>query len=296
MRVVRVTEPFRPGRAYTVWPIGDTHLGAIDTNEALLKKHIDAIAEDPYARVIFMGDVGDCITHRDPRFAAGMWTKRYLEGAFMEGGIPSAVVEHAYELFKPIRKQVWVWLSGNHERTIRKHTDREIGSEIAGALGVPYLSYAGFLRVCWKRESSKANGAEFATVFDLAHGWQGGRRSGAKVNQLELELAESDADIILRGHSHDRLAHIFPSLRVGARSVQEWNRIVAHTGTYKVGRVDDSLLDEAHTTWEETRGFKKKTDRVLGPPQIEITPVWGGDRSAPAGSMQVARADYRIIL
>lgn len=296
MRVVRITENYVPGRTFTVWPIGDTHLGAVDTDEALLKQHIAAIEDDPYARVIFMGDVGDCITHRDPRFGAGMWTQRYLQAAFEEGGIPGEVVDHAVELFHPIRKKIWCWLSGNHERTIRKHTDREIGSEIAGALQVPYLAYSGYARIAWKRERSGANGAEFSTTFDLAHGWQGGRRSGAKINQLELELAESDADIILRGHSHDRVAQVFPSLRIGKHAVEEWNRVVAHTGTYKLGRTDDHLGDEAHTTWEETRGFKKKTTRVMGSPLIQITPTSSGNTATTAGKMQKAKADYRIIL
>lgn len=295
MRVVRKTESYKPGQTFNIWPIGDTHLGAIDTNEDLLKAHIKQIEDDPNARIIFMGDVGDCITHRDPRFAAGMWTQRYLQAAFEEGGIPTEVVNHAYELFKPVRDKVWVWLSGNHEKTIRKHTDREIGSEIAGALQVPYLAYNGFLRIAWKRETSKAS-AEFATIFDLAHGWQGGRRSGSKLNQMELELAESDADVILRGHSHDRVAQIVPSLRVGTSNVKEWNRIIAHTGTYKVGRVDTLAGDEAHTTWEETRGFKKKTNRVLGPPIIQITPISNGNVSVEAGTIQSAKADYRIIL
>lgn len=297
MRVVRKTESYKPGQTFNIWPIGDTHLGAIDTNEDLLKKHIKQIEDDPFARIIFMGDVGDCITHRDPRFAAGMWTQRYLQAAFEEGGIPTEVVNHAYELFKPVRDKIWVWLSGNHEKTIRKHTDREIGSEIAGALQVPYLAYNGFLRVSWKRESSKAAGGEFITIFDLAHGWQGGRRSGAKLNQMEVELAESDADIVLRGHSHDRVAQILPSLRIGANSVREWNRVIAHTGTYKVGRVDTLAGDEAHTTWEETRGFKKKTSRVLGPPIIQVTPLaTPGGASVHDGNIQSAKADYRIIL
>jgi Calcineurin-like phosphoesterase len=296
MRVVRKTESYRTGQTFNVWPIGDTHLGAVDTNEKLLKKHLDQINDDPDARIIFMGDVGDCITHRDPRFAAGMWTQRYLQAAFEEGGVPGEVVDHALDLFMPVRKKIWVWLSGNHERTIRKHTDREIGSEIAGALQVPYMAYNGFLRVNWKRASSGAAGSEFSTVFDLAHGWQGGRRSGSKLNQMELDLAESDADVVLRGHSHDRVANILPSLRIGPNSVREWNRIVAHTGTYKVGRVDTHQGDEAHTTWEETRGFKKKTDRVLGPPVIQITPTLSGNRAAAAGTIQSARAEYRIIL
>ena len=234
-------------------------------------EHVEQIKQDKNARVIFLGDVGDLIDWRDKRFQVGMWPQRYVDAMHSEGGIPSETVAHALEIFSPIRKQIWCWLSGNHEHTIRSKYDREIGSEIAAQLGVEYLGYGGFLRVQWKNKASKAHGGEHITVFDLHHGWQGGRRSGAKVNQLELHLGESDADVVLRGHSHDRLAHIFPSLRITPNAVRDWERVVAHCGSYKLGRVDTKRGEETHDTWEARRGFRRKTQATMGPPVIEMS-------------------------
>jgi predicted phosphodiesterase len=274
VRVVKVREDFSKSKPHIdLYPIGDTHLGAVDVDEATLKEHLKEIADNPNARIIFMGDCGDCITHRDPRFAAGMWSQRYIEAMHHEGGVVSATVDHVVELFDPVKDKVWAWLSGNHERTVRKHTDREIGNEICAMLGIPskYMGYNGFVRVEWWRESSKAGGATAVTTIDVAHGWQAGRRSGSKLNQLELELSYSNADMILRGHSHDKVAQVIQSLRVECNDIRDWPRVVAHTGTYKQGWVDTGR-GETHDTWEETRGFRKRGSSTTGPPIIRITP------------------------
>lgn len=296
MRVARINETFAPGETFRIWPISDTHLGSNDVDEEMLREHVEQINQDPNARVIFLGDVGDLIDWRDKRFQAGMWQERYLDAMHAEGGIPSETVAHALEIFQPIRKKIWCWLSGNHEYTVRSKYDREIGSEIAGALGVEYLGYGGFLRVQWKRKSSKANGAEHVTVFDLHHGWQGGRTSGAKVNQLEKHLGESDADMVLRGHSHDRLAHIFPSLRIMPTNVREWERVVAHCGTYKLGRVDTQRGQETHDTWEARKGFRRKTSAVIGPPIIEVTLREPEHPHRAKGTTVPSTVQYRVIL
>jgi len=297
MRVARITETFSAGETYRIWPISDTHLGAADVDEEALREHVEMIKQDKNARVIFLGDVGDLIDWRDKRFQAGMWPERYMDAMHFEGGIPSETVAHALEIFSPIRKQIWCWLSGNHEYTIRSRFDREIGSEIAAQLGVEYLGYGGFLRVAWKNAVSRAAGGEHVTVFDLHHGWQGGRTAGAKINTLEKHLGESDADVVLRGHSHDRVAHIFPSLRIMPTQVRDWERVVAHCGTYKLGRVDTKRGEENHDTWEARKGFRRKTQNVTGPPLIEMTMLRHDRPSDRRGNLSArAGVQYRVIL
>lgn len=274
MRVIKVREVFSKTSPHiNLYPIGDTHLGAVDVDENALRADLKKIEEDPHARIIFMGDSGDCITHRDPRFAAGMWSQRYIEAMHHEGGVISATVDHVVELFDPVKDKVWAWLSGNHERTVRKHTDREIGNEICTMLGIQskYMGYGGFVRVEWERASSPTK-IQSVTVLDVAHGWQAGRRSGAKLNQMEVELSYTDADVILRGHSHDRVAQVLQSLRVERGGVRDWPRVIAHTGTYKQGWVDTDA-GETHDTWEETRGFRKRGTATTGPPVVRIIPT-----------------------
>ena len=132
-------------------------------------------------------------------------------------------------------------------------------------------------------------------MFDVQHGWQGGRTSGAKINQLEKMLGESDADVVLRGHSHDRVAHIFPSLRISPSRIREWERVCAHTGSYKLGRVDTTQREESHDTWEATRGFRRKTESTMGPPIIEMTVGAHGEKLSSKRTDKSA-IKYRVIL
>lgn len=298
MRVIRVREEISKDRPYVnLYPIGDTHLGAVDVDEETLKADLKRIEEDPYGRIIFMGDCGDCITHRDPRFAAGMWSQRYINAMHEEGGVISETVDHVVELFEPVKDKVWAWLSGNHERTVRKHTDREIGNEICAMLGIQskYLGYGGFLRVEWNR---KGQSPQAVTLFDLAHGWQAGRRSGAKLNQMEVELSYTDADVLLRGHSHDRVAQVIQSLKVvDSGSIREWPRVIAHTGTYKQGWVDTGI-GETHDTWEETKGFRKRGSATTGPPVVRIIPrlTVHTPRSNRTGGALKSNVEYEVMI
>lgn len=298
MKIIKVREEdSKTGEPINLFPIGDTHLGAIDVDEDALRADIERIKNDPFARVIFMGDSGDCITHRDPRFAAGMWAQRYINAMHQEGGVITETVEHVAELFDPIRDKVWGWLSGNHERTVRKHTDREIGNEICALLGIAnkYMGYGGFIRIDWHRPSSKAAGSEYSSIIDVSHGWQAGRRSGAKINQLEVELSYTDADVVLRGHSHDRVAQIFQSLKVERSGLREWPRVVAHTGTYKQGWVEP--YGETHDTWEETRGFRRRGSSTTGPPIIRILPrIQKQSPGRASGGTMKANINYEVIL
>lgn len=61
MRVIRREEVYEPGDSYRLWGLGDFHAGAIDFDEAQLRKHVKEIAADPFARVVLMGDYGDLI-------------------------------------------------------------------------------------------------------------------------------------------------------------------------------------------------------------------------------------------
>lgn len=278
MRVIRVEERFDPGDEFEVWPISDPHLGAPDCDEEALRRDIERIKKNPKARIIFMGDIGDLILPSDAkRFFPLPLPERYQDAIFAEGGIPAEVVAHAVEIFEPVADRIWGWLSGNHERSIRKYHSLEIGSAICSELkiGARYLGYGGFIRIGWRRRSSGSQGAQAITVLDCHHGWQAGRRPGAKVNQMELELGHSDADIILRGHSHERLAHTISSLRVGTKYARPWQRVVCHCGSYKMGSVPTKPGEPTHDTWELTRGFRPQIRERLGPPRITIRPSDG---------------------
>lgn len=279
MRVIRRDETYSPGDSFELWGLGDFHAGAPDFEEAALRAHVKQIAANPFARVVLMGDYGDLIDPRRDRRADSLpIPERYRDAMFAEGGIPSETVAHVSEILEPIKDQVIGMLEGNHETAIRKHMDRSIASEIAKELGIPgkLLGYGGFIHWGFKRKSSVSRGASMVATIHAHHGYQAGRRSGAKLNEIQLEKSRfPSADILMRGHAHDRVGHVFDAIIPGAHHVRDSPWAYVCTGSYKLGRVDTvhALGQPHHDTWEATKGFHPKSRSRLGPPVITITPA-----------------------
>lgn len=196
---------------------------------------------------------------------------------FAEGGIPSETVAHVAELIEPIKDRVIGMLEGNHETAIRKYMDRSIASEIAKELGISgkLLGYQGFVQWAFKRRSVGPKTSSSACVIIHAHhGYQGGRRSGALINESQLEKSRyPSADIIMRGHAHQRLGNVFDAVVPGRYHVRDAPWAYVCTGTYKLGRVDTTINEAHHDTWEATKGFHPKSRGRLGPPVITVTPA-----------------------
>lgn len=290
MRIVERTETYTPGEKFRLWGLGDFHAGAPDFAEDALKRHIRLIREDRFARWIGMGDYGELIDHRDPRWASMPMVRRYRDAMYEEGGIPSETVAHVTELLQPIAGKCIGFLSGNHETKVYKHHDRDIVSEIAADLSISHLllGYSGFVRWKFRRSSSKSTGAQFVLIIHAHHGHQGGRRPGAKINQAQIEKSQyPSAHIIMRGHGHDRVAHIYDSLEPGTRNVRPSPWAFVMTGTYKVGNVDHQHPAGARgVTYEDHRGHAPK--HRLGPPVITVTPTSAnGEAGTPVYDLEV---------
>lgn len=273
MRVITNREPFNFGDTFNLWGLGDFHVSAKDFDEPTLRQHVALIEADPNARWIGMGDYGNSILHRDKRWDQLPINPRYYEAQFAEGGILSEEVYHVCELLEPIASKCIGFAEGNHETAVRKRYDRSLASEIAKALNLrsQLIGYQGFVR--WQFHQPNSTRTYVQAVIHVGHGWQGGRRKGAKLNQIEVEKAQyPDADIILRGHSHEHIGQVFGCFRPGQQVILESHWVYANTGTYKLGRVDSTSLKEHHDTWESQRMFPHKTRRELGPPIIHVTP------------------------
>ena len=192
MRVIRRDEVYDPGDQFELWGLGDFHAGAPDFDEAALRKDVKAIAANPLARVVLMGDYGDLIDpRRDRRADSQPIPERYRDAMFAEGGIPTETVAHVCELLEPIKDRVIGMLEGNHEMTVRKSMDRSIASEIAKELDISgkLLGYGGFVHWAFKRRShgDKPKSSGCVCTIHAHHGYQAGRRPGAKLNAAQLE-------------------------------------------------------------------------------------------------------------
>lgn len=283
---------FDTGTSIKLVPIGDIHMGGRGFNRDMLLRDIQEIKDDPTAYWIFMGDGPDAIGPRDRRWQVDMLSPDY-QAAISDphGGIFRHYVNDFCETFDPIMPKCLAMIDGNHERSVAYQNDFHFNSAIADHFGCSdiLLGYWGRIILKFKRFSSKANGCTHRMVIDAGHGWQAGRSLGAKVNRLAVEMAYSDADIVLRGHSHESVEMRLAAWKSGKGEVKDipWPRIGMHTGTYSQGGYNGDK-GTPHVGYEELKMLGPGTARGLGSHRIIVYPSSGGQ----AGQQSF---DYEII-
>ena len=287
MRIVNTSETFAGGDTFNFYPISDTHLGAAECDEVELRRFVSMIAADPLARWGHGGDIGDLITPKDKRFQAGNVAPRYREKMHR---IPDATIEHAVDIFKPIADKCWYIGAGNHESALAAYYDRGIAAEIHAELGLTdrYVGYRGFINVLF---NTKGGTHGKSLLIDFHHGWQAGRLYGAFHVEAERTLGHSNADIILRGHSHKRQAHKFNSWVVSGQAFapRAQTRVVACTGTFMhsvkpASSRTDVISEVSDETYAERKGFRPQDP--LGPPVIHIKPYQGAGQAHKSAAGQ----------
>jgi len=218
------------GDAYDFYPIGDIHLGAYSCDEDLLVRDLKRIRENPFARVLLMGDLGDFIGRNDPRFdsnALADWIPVRKVSTLLETQV-GRIVDH----FKPIADQGKIIgaLMGNHEEKVAKHYGFDIHGAICRQLMVSDLGYSALIRLKFKRST-----VGHTLVIYAHHGHGGGRKSGSKINRIHDAGADFEADIYLMGHTHERgWAPMKPMLVVDSREekIVSRERVYGMTGSY----------------------------------------------------------------
>lgn len=214
---------------FTIYPLGDIHLGARGCDEKRLNKLLMKIQRDPYARVLGMGDYGDFIGGTDPRFESdGLadWIPTHKVSTLLE-----VQKDYIIEKLEPIKGKILGLLKGNHEDTITRHYGFDIHESICRALTVRNLSYSCFLRLRFERKG----GDRFPIQIYAHHGHGGGRKGGAKVNRIHDMGADYFANVYLMGHTHER-GWVFNKPMLDMHHKEERliqrERLYGYTGSY----------------------------------------------------------------
>jgi len=155
-----------------VIPLGDIHYGARSCDVKLFEGTLDYIKKSG-SYVIGMGD--------------------YLNNATMnsvsntyEDMSPEDQFDNMVEYLSPIRKQILALLTGNHEERTYKEIGFDLTRMLASKLGVPYMGYAGFIKL----RVGKNNYSMYVT-----HGASGASTPEGKLRAIR-RLGESfDADV-----------------------------------------------------------------------------------------------------
>ena len=255
MRLNRVTERAPTGTEFHFVPLGDVHAGSLSCDYAHFLKVRQQIAEDEYARWIGMGDLVEAIAPDDKR-----WNPKGVEqGAKDEQeAIGDWYVEKLCDMVGPIMDKCWGLADGNHEDKFNARYFTNINKRVLHEFARDDL-YGEWVCGTNVRFEDDNNHRCYLKVYQQ-HGWQAGRKDGAKVNSLaDLTGQILGFDIYLVAHSHSRFIHPYAKLTAN----RAWNNEVAydcygaHTGAF------------LKTYQMNTAGYGEKK----GYPPVSIGPV-----------------------
>jgi len=223
MEVITFNRSCGKSTEFHLYPIGDAHLGIKHCAEDMLRKQVRQIQEDKNALWIGMGDYGEFITQRDPRWDVAViadWVKR--------DDIAMSQVDYIVDIFKPIRNKCVGLLEGNHEDAIRVHNDVDVLTRICKGLDVTPLGYSCFVRFVFTRTGGSNS---FIGFFSHGAGWA--ITKGAKINRLQRLMDAFEADIYAIGHMHDIITDTKPYLTLNqANEIKQAEKVGAVTGSW----------------------------------------------------------------
>lgn len=238
---------------FTIVPIGDIHIGAIGCNEQLLKKVVKRIQSDPHCYWVGMGDYCDFIRMSDRRFDPAVLAD-WVEVADLVD-LPKRQVERVLSFLNPIADKCLGLIEGNHERTIKQWSERDVFSEIVSGVKAAAkmktdqqlgFGASGWLRLRFERGSK---GVHIYTI-SLHHGFVGGKLAGAKALNMQRWLWTHRCDLALFGHSHNQMVQVEGVEEIDRNGNIFLHRSVgAYTGTFL------QSITEGTTSYAEFGGY-----------------------------------------
>lgn len=229
------------GQVFTLIPLGDFHLGSANCDQRALTKWVNRVRDNPDARWVGMGDLVESIAPDDSRWNPGdvdddVTLRR-------QARIGDWYVEKLAEVVAPIIDKCWSLNDGNHEDKFGDRYFTNLLERVVDKLGAPrdlYQEWASITRVVFE----DANNHRSTVKIYQQHGWQAGRKDGAKINGLDDLIAHwPGCDIYLVAHSHSRLLKTKPALTVNQTcdDLRDVEAYAAHTAsflrTYQLNKV-----------------------------------------------------------
>lgn len=272
---------------FTLYPIGDVHLGSAACDEALFKRTINRIKDDPAALVILMGDIidgigrtGDDFRYRHKTLAPWLAAMEDIDDVFDEE------VNRAVSLLEPIASKVIAFLNGNHEDKVEQKRGVNVYwsmvDKIAEAGGQKpadiALGYNGFIRLKFKRtfhDKAPANwhgskGTSWPLDIYATHGFGGGKMPGSKANNMFHMMGAVQADLYLMGHVHELMTVsktiLKPSDKILPNVETHWGVVC---GSFLQGQIEPSKRGRPRETYGELKGLPTLP---IGHPVIHIEP------------------------
>lgn len=181
--VVHIADPKVP--YLNIYPIGDLHVGSAQFNEPLFLLWREMVINDPYGKVVIVGDMFDNAT------------KNSKSNVYQARMSPSEQKDYLTEGLRPIKDKIIAMIGGNHERRSSRETDTNILYEVAYRLGIQSLYRE---RVCFIKitlgKSKKQTDRNIIYVGTLIHG---STRNKNKAWNYTID----GQDFAISGHVHE---------------------------------------------------------------------------------------------
>jgi hypothetical protein len=259
-----VTEHKSRSDTFTLYPIGDIHLGAKGCEVDTLRATIEKVRADRNARWCGMGDYAEHIVPSDKRFDQRSVDPRYGNDLH---DIPGACVRDLIEMFRPIRDKCLGLITGNHEETLRLRDGHNVQAALVYGLGAKDLGYDAIIRWTFRRNAGTYQKAVARTIKILiSHGTIAGRKDGGKINRMADVASNFNVDLALFGHGHSKIMSERIELDVpdqGEMRLIERRKTSVMCGTYRRSHTVGTL------DYGEKGGFAPV---AIGSPRILIHP------------------------
>jgi len=165
-----------------VVPLGDVHLGAPTCDVKKFHDTIKFLKENPDYKIVLMGDL---LESANKSSVGSGWVEQTQS--------PQEQLDTLADLLYPLREQILVLLTGNHELRVWKDTGIDPSSVLARYLDIPYGGYASFIYFRVGNQSY---------VCHAQHGSTGGRYNHTKMQGAKRTATHTEADLYLYGHTH----------------------------------------------------------------------------------------------
>ena len=178
---------FNVDKYFTLYPIGDWHLGSAQSDVTFVKNHIQRIKKDPLGFAVLMGD----LTENSIVGSAGNVYDQIKD--------PHSQLNEVVSLLSPIQDKILFGVESNHSSRTKRVAGLSIDRLICDAIHVPYgISFlAYFTAKSIKRKQSYGYECYFH------HGASSGITKGAKVSAaVKLVSIVPCAEALFIGHTH----------------------------------------------------------------------------------------------
>lgn len=241
----------------SIIPLGDIHLGHRACSKEKFKELVGWIGKTSNVYVVGMGDYIDSVNYTDPRFNPrslpdGVDIREYLNDMARHQS------NEFIDIMRPIKHKIIGLGIGNHEMTIQKRYHQDVMINMCGALQVKYLGWSSFTRLRIKAKGNR-RWSRMLILFS-EHSRAAGKKKGGKINALEDRSNDFEADIYLRGHSHDKLATTKVQLhmpKTGQLCLRVKKRVYAICPSYF------NSYREGMITYGEVSGYPPTTTGVV---------------------------------